>query len=102
MMKRCWAGWIALNLDSTAGFFASSAVSLRIFLVVDLIISSNVGLSWNSKIQMWLLKPLAVGSKFVTPVVIRLVNFSNKFAEGSAVNHVFRPGASRERKKGNG
>jgi hypothetical protein len=38
----------------------------------------------------------------VTPVVIRLVNFSNKFAEGSAVNHVFLPGASREQKKGNG
>jgi hypothetical protein len=36
----------------------------------------------------------------VTPVVIRLVNFSNKFAEGSAVNHVFCPGASRERKRG--
>jgi hypothetical protein len=38
----------------------------------------------------------------VTPVVIRLVNFSNKFAEGSAVNHVFCPGASREQEKGNG
>jgi hypothetical protein len=31
------------------------------------------------------LNPLAVGSKFVTPVVIRLVNTSDMFAEGIAV-----------------
>jgi hypothetical protein len=40
---------------------------------------------------------VSFGGGGVTPVVIQLVNFSDKFAEGSAVNHVFRPGASRER-----
>jgi hypothetical protein len=32
----------------------------------------------------------------VTPVVIWLVNFSNKFTKGSAVKHAFHPGVSRE------